>query len=221
MTYGTLPGRQKKQQPGRRQAIILGAIIGAIIGAFIQLDILDSEPVAIETSVTPYFSGVSIGADTRFPPMDTPVSTTGVGVPDEQSKAGLDSSTSIAPTPTLRNLHAPVATGKVAPTATHSATVDSVPDCGLEAQFLLSGILPTDHKFANFIIFKESSCNHLATNGQTGAVGYCQLNPHWHTVPEGYRADQILQLEWCNNYANNRYGGWQNAYQAWQTKGWW
>ena len=122
---------------------------------------------------------------------------TGVGVPNEQSEANTPVRVK-APTPTVDHYH----------------------DCGLEAKFLLVGIPPAQHKWANAVIFRESTCNYLAKNKTTGAVGLCQLNPHWHEIPEGYLTDPLVQLEWCNNYMIGRYGSWQGAYEHWYREGW-
>jgi hypothetical protein len=89
-------------------------------------------------------------------------------------------------------------------------------DCYLD----MSNILPNDYSFVYYIIGQESDYKYNVVNSETGSLGYCQLNPYWHDVPDNFD-DPVVQLNWCNNYAITRYGSWYNAYVVWLNQGWW
>lgn len=56
-------------------------------------------------------------------------------------------------------------------------------------------------------------------------VGYglCQATPGWKMASAGedWATSYETQDRWCTEYANNRYGGWQGAYEEWIRKKWW
>lgn len=56
-------------------------------------------------------------------------------------------------------------------------------------------------------------------------VGYglCQSTPasKMAVMGPGWETSWELQDQWCTQYANNRYGGWQNAYYWWLQNRWW
>ena len=53
--------------------------------------------------------------------------------------------------------------------------------------------------------------------------GLCQATPAWKmaVMGPGWETSWELQDQWCTQYANNRYGGWQNAYYWWSQNRWW
>lgn len=75
--------------------------------------------------------------------------------------------------------------------------------------------------YADQIITKESTWTMWAENGETGSYGYCQANPHWHELSESYYTNAIEQLMWCDSYAMDRYGSWEEAYYFWLENHWW
>jgi hypothetical protein len=89
-----------------------------------------------------------------------------------------------------------------------------------ECHLDMSNISTNDYSFVYYIIGMESNYDYTAINPDTGAIGYCQLNPYWHDVPIDFN-NPISQLNWCNDYAIERYGGWYNAYYSWVSQGWW
>jgi len=96
--------------------------------------------------------------------------------------------------------------------------------------------LPTDEAKA-FIYQHESGNCPTKWQGEHGAcpayhgvptdpnVGYglCQSTPasKMAVMGEGWETSYELQDQWCTNYANNRYGGWANAYTTWLRQRWW
>ena len=56
-------------------------------------------------------------------------------------------------------------------------------------------------------------------------VGYglCQSTPasKMSVMGDGWETSYELQDQWCTQYANNRYGGWQEAYSVWLRQRWW
>lgn len=78
------------------------------------------------------------------------------------------------------------------------------------------GCVP-DNKYASFIYMKESGCDPSAVN-PSGCRGLGQACPG-DKLP--CTADFACQHAWFTQYANDRYGGWEQAYNAWQNQGWW
>ena len=88
---------------------------------------------------------------------------------------------------------------------------------------LEAGVAEADLVTANLLIFKESSCNHLAVNPYSGAYGLCQALPatKMATAGDDYLTNPLTQLQWCQLYMQVRYGTWANAWQFWQANNWW
>lgn len=86
-----------------------------------------------------------------------------------------------------------------------------------------AGIQPSDHQYVDYIIQKESGWNPNARNASSGAYGLCQALPGSKMTSAGadWEVNPITQLKWCDGYAQSRYGGWANAYAAWQRQHWW
>lgn len=74
-----------------------------------------------------------------------------------------------------------------------------------------------DNEYARFIYEHESGCNLNAINAG-GCRGIGQACPG-DKLPCG--ADYACQNAFFTEYANQRYGGWQGAYNAWLAQGWW
>jgi hypothetical protein len=89
-------------------------------------------------------------------------------------------------------------------TATAYAAASVVSGCG-------------DNSMANYIYMHESGCNLNAVNAG-GCRGIGQACPG-SKLPCG--ADYACQNAWFTNYANQRYGGWQGAYNFWLANHWW
>lgn len=87
-----------------------------------------------------------------------------------------------------------------------------------------AGISESDHKYVDFIISKESGWRHTVWNTSgSSAYGLCQSLPATKMASAGddYMTNPVTQLKWCNGYAQQRYGGWANAYSFWSVNKWW
>lgn len=107
------------------------------------------------------------------------------------------------------------------PEPTPAVETPQVQSQGLDAWIAQAGIAGGDVEYVKYIVFKESSNNPLATNGQ--AYGLCQALPGSKMASAGsdWATNPVTQLQWCNGYAIQRYGSWANAYNTWLTKHWW
>jgi uncharacterized protein YabE (DUF348 family) len=89
---------------------------------------------------------------------------------------------------------------------------------GTKTEWLSQSNVPTDNwGIADYIVGRESGWNPNATNQRSGACGLAQALP-CSKVP-GNPYNPIDSLNWMNGYVNSRYGGWQGAYDYWQTHG--
>ena len=87
-----------------------------------------------------------------------------------------------------------------------------------------AGISEADWYYVWYIVNKESNWRPFLWNQQgSSAFGLCQRMMSIHKLEEGdnYMTDPVAQLIWCDRYAHERYGSWQNAYNAWKRKHWW
>lgn len=75
-----------------------------------------------------------------------------------------------------------------------------------------------DNQYKQFIYQKESGCNTGARNAG-GCFGIGQACPGSKIAHCG--TDFACQDAWFSGYAQSRYGGWANAYNAWRAQGWW
>ena len=82
----------------------------------------------------------------------------------------------------------------------------------------------SDWFYVDYIIFRESRWSHSVWNTHgSSAYGLCQALPASKMSSFGadYMTNPITQLQWCDWYAHERYGGWQSSYQAWLLQHWW
>jgi uncharacterized protein YabE (DUF348 family) len=100
---------------------------------------------------------------------------------------------------------------------------------GIKGDMALAGIAPADYSSADYIISNESGWCPTKAQGehtcpaipddQFTSLGYglCQATPGSKMSSFGgdWATNPITQLEWCNNYAVTRYGGWQAAAAHW------
>ena len=86
-----------------------------------------------------------------------------------------------------------------------------------------AGIPESDWQYVDYIIEHESGWNYRAVNASSGATGVCQALPgsRMATAGSDYLDNPVTQLKWCHSYANERYGSWQQAYNAWRSQNWW
>lgn len=75
----------------------------------------------------------------------------------------------------------------------------------------------TGNKYKDFIYYKESTCNPSAVNS-IGCRGIGQACPG-SKLPCGN--DFECQDKWFTNYAMQRYGSWEAAYNFWIRNNWW
>lgn len=83
-----------------------------------------------------------------------------------------------------------------------------VPEEGLEA--------------AIYIIYHESGCRVDAENTSSGAYGIPQALPgsKMSSAGDDWQTNPVTQIRWMNSYVTGRYGGWQQALEFKQTRGW-
>jgi hypothetical protein len=93
----------------------------------------------------------------------------------------------------------------VAPKASAMAAGASTGNCG-------------DNMYKQYIYQHESGCdtNRYNSIGCYGIGQSCPANKIAHCG-----ADFACQDAWFTQYANSRYGGWQQAYEAWLVQRWW
>lgn len=77
----------------------------------------------------------------------------------------------------------------------------------------LAGISQSDWPAVDYIVSHESSWNPDATEPTSGAHGLVQALPYSKT--ECGWDDAVCQLEWGQQYATERYGGWWAAQAYW------
>lgn len=84
------------------------------------------------------------------------------------------------------------------------------------------GFTVEDYNAANTIITRESGWRVDATNASSGAYGLPQALPgnKMGSMGADWQTNYQTQLRWFENYCINRYGGFVQALNAWNTKGW-
>lgn len=85
------------------------------------------------------------------------------------------------------------------------------------------GIEKSDYGYVDYIVSHESSWDFKATNESSGAYGLCQALPGNKMATSGsdWKINPITQMDWCNKYAEERYGSWMSAYEFWIENEWW
>lgn len=104
-------------------------------------------------------------------------------------------------------------------TNTRVASASSISGCDNIIPLLLAnGISQSDLPYALNIARVESTCNSAAQNPSSGA---CNLFQELSCGKWGGLANTPAHIRGADNYAKTRYGGWANAWAAWQSKHWW
>lgn len=105
-------------------------------------------------------------------------------------------------------------------TADYTAPAASAPVQRVEP--VSQPVVVSDNDAMAFIFMHESSNRPDAVN-EIGACGLGQSLPcsKLSSVCPNWRTDVACQRSFFTNYANQRYGGWEQARIAWQSKGWW
>lgn len=99
------------------------------------------------------------------------------------------------------------------------------------------GISSAEYYAVDYIIGRESGwcptkwqgeyggCPAYHGTPSSGGVGYglCQSTPSWKMASAGadWATNPITQLQWCTDYARQRYGSWSAAYNFWVVNHWW
>lgn len=88
----------------------------------------------------------------------------------------------------------------------------------LKGKLASMGVSASDIPAAISIASRESGCRPTARNASSGACNVFQELPcgKW-----GGLSNTDAHIRGAINYANNRYGGWWGAYNAWNVKHWW
>lgn len=87
----------------------------------------------------------------------------------------------------------------------------------------MAGVDLEDWDYVDYIIHHESRWKPRARNQSSGAYGLCQSLParKMRSAGDDYQDNAITQLKWCHGYAQERYGGWEQAYNFWKRNYWW
>lgn len=97
--------------------------------------------------------------------------------------------------------------------------------CDAHSIMAAAGVSETYFGAVNYIISHEGGwCGATTWNtAGSGAYGICQSLPASKMASAGtdYMTNPVTQLNWCNNYANVRYGGWWAAQAHWASHGNW
>lgn len=81
-----------------------------------------------------------------------------------------------------------------------------------------AGIPESDWKYVDYIVTHESSWKATAVNKSSGACSLIQalpcskLGPNWR--------DPVVALKWQKKYVQQRYGGYEGAYNFWKRNRW-
>lgn len=84
-----------------------------------------------------------------------------------------------------------------------------------------AGVSEADLAAALFLIYHESGCRVNATNASSGAYGIPQALPGGKMASAGadWQTNPVTQIRWMAGYVG-RYGGWQGAYNFWNSHHW-
>ncbi len=77
----------------------------------------------------------------------------------------------------------------------------------------LAGVNLNDWEYVDYIMYRESSWRPFLANQSSGAYGVCQSLPAHKMASAGndYLTNVLTQLRWCHDYAERRYGDWEQA----------
>jgi hypothetical protein len=81
---------------------------------------------------------------------------------------------------------------------------------------------PAEYRCFSEIVDHESDWNVDATNASSGAYGLVQALPGSKMASAGsdWRTNPATQIEWGLDYMKDRYGGACDAWDFWQSNGW-
>jgi len=73
------------------------------------------------------------------------------------------------------------------------------------------------------IIRHESGWKHTAKNPNSSAIGLCQTmySLHKKTLVDDFINNPTAQIDWCIDYAKERYGDPNSAWKFWKLNKWW
>ena len=85
-----------------------------------------------------------------------------------------------------------------------------------------AGVSEADLSTALDLIYRESGCRVDATNAYSGAYGIPQALPgsKMASVGADWQTNPVTQIRWMIGYVNGRYGGWSQAMEFWNSRGW-
>lgn len=90
---------------------------------------------------------------------------------------------------------------------------------GNKDEWLRAAGIPSQYwAYVDSIVSRESGWNPNAMNSSSGACGLAQALP-CSKVP-GNGLNPVDSLRWMNGYVSGRYGGWEGAYNFWQSHHW-
>lgn len=88
----------------------------------------------------------------------------------------------------------------------------------LKGRLAANGVASGDIPAAIAIAQRESGCNPMAVNKDSGA---CNVFQELACGKWGGRYNVDAHIQGASKYARDRYGGWWGAYNAWQRQHWW
>lgn len=85
-----------------------------------------------------------------------------------------------------------------------------------------AGIAEVELAYADSIFKRESNWDYKAwSKVDVKSYGLGQANLLVQEVPPGFMDDPIIQIQWFDQYAKSRYGGWAEAAKFWENNNWW
>ncbi|MEU6241102.1 transglycosylase SLT domain-containing protein [Streptomyces sp. NPDC047024] len=105
-----------------------------------------------------------------------------------------------------------------------TAPAQAAPMSSSSAQSIAHKMIPNSAQYAAFnkIVSHESGWNPSATNSASGAYGLVQALPASKMSSAGsdWKTNPATQIKWGLNYMNSRYGSPVQAWNFWQSHGW-
>lgn len=101
--------------------------------------------------------------------------------------------------------------------ATQKAYAASVGNSGSCVEWMAQAGIPNTYA-TNKLIVNESGCRPNAMNSSSGACGIPQALPCSKLPCSLDSAGAVCQLKWMDTYVKNRYGSWDSALAAWNSR---